>query len=312
MLQAVALYAKNPNFGKVFIVVKSDDPNYNRLGEMFQRQDPDGKVRLVPDSIQAAINQTTSGEGDVILVGPGTYEENLVVALKDYVRIVGIGGSGYERPDVTPATGVALSVTTSQGFVAEHMRFVSEDADSVIQKGNGYKYDDCVFDGTAGQAATEGCFRLVGDIDDSYTASEGVVQNSLFRGSTSGAGIIFQYAPLPSGVGVTDVQLLNNRFYGNGVDLLSAINVSGGGAGIFLNLLVKGNYFMTVGAAYVYFDMNQGAAGDLAANSMLASDNYFADETVVAAQIAIDGQPNCMFVGNYDCAGLIDGTTFNN
>ncbi len=262
-------------------------------------------------TIQAAIDACTSGAGSIIYVFPGTYEENLTVDI-DGLSIIGCVAAGYERPDVVPAAGVALAVQ-GQGFNCQHMRFASADSDTVQQHGNGFFYGDCVFDGDAGQAATEGCLRLVGAVDDSHTASEGLVTGCLFRGSTSGAGIIFQYSlAAAGGVGVTDNVIDNCRFYGNGVDLLSATNTNGGGAGIFLNLTVQNCKHLTVGAAYVYYDMDQGAAGDLAANSGLFCNNYFSDEALVAGQIDISGQANCMFVGNYDCAGLVNGSTFNN
>lgn len=248
--------------------------------------------------------------GDIIMVALGTYDENVVVS-KDYITMIGCGISGYARPNIAPTAGIALSVGTAQGFVAKHLRFVSADSDSVVQKGNGFLYEDCVFDGDSGQAATEANLRLVGDADDSYTASEGKVLNCLFRGS-GGAGIIMQHAPNPSAVGTTDNEIAGCRFVGNTVDILSAVNVSGGGSGIYLNLSLHDNQFMTVGAAYVYIDMAAGAVGDLAANSGLMSNNFFADEALIAGQIVLTTQPNVMFAGNYDAVGLVDGSTFNN
>jgi hypothetical protein len=263
-------------------------------------------------TIQAALNQVISGAGATIFVFPGTYEENLTIADLDYVSIIGAMIPGYARPDIAPSTGIVLEVTTSQGFVAQNVRFAGSDADTVIQRGNGFIYNNCVFDGDAGQAATEGNLRLVGvAADDSYTASEGIVANSYFRGSTSGAGIIIQHAANPSGVGTSDNQIIGNRFVANGVDLLTAANVSGGGAGIFINYLIAHNFFQTVGAAYVYADMDQGAAGDLTANSGLICNNWFADEALVAAQFDIATMANVIFTGNYDAAGLVDGSAFN-
>lgn len=261
-------------------------------------------------TIQAAVDRAISGDTIMVFGGEG-YDETVTVD-DDYISIIGAQTAGYARPDLAPDAGVAL-IVNGQGFVTRHMRFVSADSDSVQWHGNGGMAIDCVFDGDAGQAATEANLRLVGNADDdSYTASENLFMDCLFRGSTSGAGVIIQHAALPSGVGCSDNQFVNCRFVANGVDFLSAVNVDGGGAGIFLNLLITGCQFMTVGAAYVYMDMDQGAAGDLAANSCLISNNWFADEALIAAQIDITGQANCMFVGNYDAAGLVDGSTFNN
>ena len=246
--------------------------------------------------------------GDVIYLGTGEYDENIVVTT-DYLTIIG-AAAGYGRPDWVASAGTPLTVQ-AQGFVASNIRFSSADSDVVVQNGNGFTYSGCVFDGD-GQSSSEALLRLVGLADDdSYTASEGVVSGCLFRGCTSGIGIAMQYAANPSGVGTTDNQIVGNRFVGNGVDLKSLTNTSGGGAGIFLNYLIAGNWFQTVGAAYVYADMNQGAAGDLAANSALISGNWFADAVMIAAQFAIDGQPNILFTGNYDATSLVDGSAFN-
>lgn len=269
--------------------------------------------QLVVPTIQGAINRCVNGAGATIFVFPGTYEENLEVNGLDYVSIIGAMLPGYARPDIAPASGIVLGVE-SQGFIARGLRFVGSDADAVVQRGNGFIYDNCVFDGDAGMAATEAALRLVGsETDDSYSASEGVIANSLFRGTSVGAGIIMQHSiAAGGGIGSSDNQILGNRFYGNAVDLLSAVNVSGGGAGIYLRLLYKGNQHMTVGAAFVYANLAAGVAGDLAANSGLFTDNSFADDALIAAQFVIAGQPNAFFVGNYDAVGLVDGSAFNN
>lgn len=259
-------------------------------------------------SLQSAFD--ASPEGSVIFAAPGSYEENLVVS-KDYISLVQLNGAGYGRPDIVPATGPAL-IVHGQGFTSMGMRYASPDDDSVRQHGNGFQYIDNVFDGDAGQSSAEACMRLVGAVDDSHTASEGLIYSNLFRGSTSGIGLAFQYAlAAAGGTGVTDNRVIGNRFYGNGVDLKSLTNTNGGGAGIFLKLELSGNWFMTVGAAYVYADMNQGAAGDLAVNSGLFSGNWFADAALIAAQFAINGQPKAIFAGNYDAAGLVNGAAFN-
>lgn len=276
--------------------------------------DPSGRAAAISGlaftDLQDALDASADGAGDTIFVYPGTYDENLTVT-KDYVTLIGCQQAGYARPDIAPTTGKALNVT-GQGFQAINMRFVSADADSVTQSGNGFAYSNCVFDGDAGQAADEGCFRLVGAEDDSHTASEGIIQGCLFRGSSVGAGLIIQHAPASAGgAGCTDNQIIGNRFYGNGVDILSAVNTTGGGAGIYLNHLFSGNVFMTAGAAYVYINMAAGVAGDLTANSGLFAGNIFADETLIAAQVVLTGQAKVIFAGNYDAAGLVDGSAFN-
>lgn len=273
---------------------------------------PESSLQTISAAL-AKLATNGTAYGSTIFVAPGTYDENITVSI-DGVSIIGNVMAGYERPDVVPTSGVALTVTTGQGFNCQHIRFAGNTSDTVIHNANGATYVDCVFDGDAGQAATEACLRLVPSAtDDSYSASENKFIGCLFRGSTSGAGVIFQHAVAAGGgEGTTDNQILGCTFVDNGVDLLSATNVDGGGAGIFIKLVVGGCYFLTGGTAYVYMDLDQGAAGDLTANTALLSGNWFNDEAIVAAQIDISGQASVNFVGNFDAAGVIDGSTFNN
>lgn len=260
--------------------------------------------------IQDAINECSSGAGSTIFVFPGTYTENLEIDA-DALSIIGCVPAGYNRPDIVPTTGVA-SATQGQGFNALNLRFSAQDSDCVQQHGNGFFYGNCVFDGTSGQSSSQASLRLVGAVDDSHTASEGIVTGSLFRGSTSGIGLAFQYAlAAAGGTGTTDNQIVGNRFYSNGVDIKSLTNTNGGGAGILLNTLIANNQFLTVGASYVYMNFAAGAAGDLAANSGLISGNYFADLSIAKTQIAVLNNPKLIVSGNFDATGVINGSGFN-
>lgn len=264
-------------------------------------------------TIQGAVDRAISG--DTIMVFSGTYDENVTVD-DDYVSIIGAQSGGYARPDIVPTAGVAL-VVNGQGFYARHLRFASADSDTVQWHSNGGQAIDCVFDGAAGQASTETNLRLVPSAtDDSFSASENKFIDCLFRGST-GSGVTFQHAlAAGGGEGTSDNQFLGCTFVDNAVsDLISKVNTNGGGAGIYIKLLVNGCNFLTVGAAYKYINFSAGAAGDLTANSCLISNNWFADEALTGGagnQIDLGGQSKAMFVGNYDCAGLVNGSTFNN
>jgi len=256
---------------------------------------------------------------DVIYVFPGTYNEAVTVN-KDYLTIIGVR-SGYARPDVAPDSGTSrpLLIDNAQGFVCVGMRFVPDGiaVDTAKVEGNGFLFYDCVFDGDAAQGATNALLVLQGDAtDDSYTASEGKIYNSLFRGGTMASagpaiGIDIRHADAPSGVGCSDVEIVGNRFYGNLVDIKSTAAATGGGAGIYNNFLIANNDFMTVGAAYVYGDLDQADAAAATTDSALVRGNYFADEALVAAQFDIATRANVIFTGNYDAAGLVDGSGFN-
>lgn len=265
-------------------------------------------------TIQEAIDRCVSGRGDRIIVFPGSYDENLTITSKNYITIQGALNAGYARPDVVPTTGKALVIDNSQGIVLRHVRFASADSDTVTNEGNGFLFEDCVFDGDAGQAATETNLRLVGDgADDSYTASEGKIINCLFR-NCGGDALMFQHAAAPSGVGITDVEVIGCRFYGNtGDDISTVANVSGGGAGIVSRINIAHNYFMTTDKA-VYLDLDNASftAGDELLNDGTLAGNYFADDAALTAtKIDISGT-NLRWVGGYNGVGIVDGSAFDN
>src|SRR3990167_7836067 len=80
-------------------------------------------------TIQEAIDRAQSG--DIILIFPGTYEENLIIDEKDYITLMGAIKGRYGWPDVNPTTGMALHSIQSQGLVLRQLRLVT-DADSDV------------------------------------------------------------------------------------------------------------------------------------------------------------------------------------
>lgn len=268
-------------------------------------------------TIQAAVDKCTSNQGDRVFIAgaPTAYAENVTITNKHLLSLVGVYAAGWGRPDIVPATGKALAIDNSHGTVLEHLRLSStNDSDGVTNEGNGFLFNDCVFDGTSAQGATRANLRLVGDAtSSSYTASEGLIVNCLIRGS-GGIGLAFQHANAPSGVGVSDVEVRKTRFYGNtGADIATVAGASGGGAGIVSNLLIEKNKFMTFRKT-TYLDMDQAsfAGGDLLLNTGMIAANYFADDAALnATKIDISGT-SMSFVGNFNAIGIVDGSTFEN
>jgi polygalacturonase len=267
---------------------------------------PGAGVEISTRSIQAAVDACTSGTGDTILVFPGTYDENVTIDGKDYITIIGCQIGGYERPDVGSATGSALTITNSQGVVIRHMRFFNEDnSDVVFIDGNGFVFDDCVFDGNGTMTSNKACLALnASDTDNSYTASEGVVSNSLLRGSGA-LGLRFESGATPaSGVGPTHNVISGCRFISiTGADLKS---VDGGTATYtFQDNLITGCQFMDFNKAlYIKLDAK-------AADRGLISGNFFASDTALdATSIDLSGT-SIAFAGNFASAGIVDGTAFN-
>lgn len=260
-------------------------------------------------TIQAGVNDAV--EGDVILVYPGTYAESVTVAT-DYVTIVGAIAGRYGWPDVAPTTGTALTVT-AQGFAAARCRFVSDDSDSVIQRGNGFIYYRCVFDSGTGLAATEGLLRLQGlSTSNKKTASEGLVEDCHFRGA-SGVGVIFQAGEPPTnGVGSSDCTLRGCRFVSSldgtaGVDLVTQDSVAAGSTYSVKNLLVENCTFEDKNKA-TYIDFTTANAGAASDQKGTIQGCRFADDAFVAGtDLKIVGT-GFTVVGCFLTTGALDGS----
>lgn len=253
-------------------------------------------------TIQQGIDNCTSGRGDIIFVAPGSYAENLTITSKDYITICGWLAPGYARPDVVPTTGSALVISLSQGTVLMHMRFASEDSDVVRNEGNGFHFEDCVFDGDSGMAATEALLRLWCDAaDDSYTASEGVIRDCLFRGSP-GYGIAFDVQNALVGVGPTHNVISDCRFIANTAEDIIALETAAGTYSI-QDTLFERCYFMSRNkTTHVDLDTNNGASNS---GNMFAG-CYFHDDTIDTTAIKV-ATANAAVVGCYGLDGVIDG-----
>lgn len=254
-------------------------------------------------TIQAAINAAQAG--DTIFVQPGSYAENLVVAT-DYLTLVGAQVGGYGRPDIEASSGVTLTVT-GQGFVCRSVRLVAKgSADGVVQNGNGFAYEDCVFDGdsTSGSSAL---VRLVGHATATgKTASEGVIQNCLFRGSAAKC-LVMDSAPVTgAGVGSTDNRVLGCKFTQNtNADIETA--KTGAGADYSVKfLLVKDCVFADKNKA-TYIDITTNEDGVAGNQSGTIDGCYFASDTMTTTKVKMVGTAFTL-VGCYDTVGIFDAS----
>ncbi len=262
-------------------------------------------------TVQEGVDKTTSGAHDRVHVvtASSAYAENVTVTSQDYVSIIGEGNpSHWGRPDIHPAAGVGLIVSLSQGFYMNRVYAFSDDGDACQIDSEGWGLDDCKF-----QGVSDGLLLKGHPTNDSYAAGQGRARGNTFE-ACGAAGVRMEHANATSGIGAWGNEFTHGNIFrdNTGADFLSAVGASGGGAGIFMALLIDGNFFLDVGAAHVYFDMDQGVGADLAANQALLSNNRFADLAFVIGQCAIGGQPNVIFGGgNFDATGIIDGSGFN-
>jgi hypothetical protein len=241
-------------------------------------------------TIQDAIDSITTDTGSTIFLYPGSYAENLVVSSKNYLTLAGVLIPGYAKPDIVPASGLALTVTASQGIVLRHMRFAAPaaDTDLILQEGNGFLIEDCVFDGDATQGNAKGLIRLKGNAtDDAFTASEGIIQNCLFRGS-GGLGLIFDTAE--PGNDQSDIATAD----------------TGPGTYSIQRGVIHGNIFETKNKTN-YIDLTTSNGGAASAQTGIISGNWFAADAITTTNVAMVGT-GFTFVGNFDTVGVVDGS----
>lgn len=268
--------------------------------------DPDAPLA----TIQAAINLCVSGRGDIIYIYPGTYAENLVITSKDYVRLVGVF-SGYGRPDVVPAAGFALVVNLSQGVVCQSIRFASDgqDSDVVRNEGNGFHFEDCVFDGASGMGATKALLRLWCDADDdSYTASEGKIYDCLFRGSP-GYGVAFDVQHALVGVGPTHGEMKRCRFVSNTAEDLIALETAAGTYSVQDWLFEACQFGMGTAknkATHIDFKTNNGVTN----TGNVFAGCYINDDTIDTTAVKTD-TTGSSFIGCYSLDGVVNGDTLD-
>jgi len=296
-------YGSGKNTVNVFFVDATNGKDAN------DGRDPNAPLATV----QEGVDRCVSGRGDVVVIMPGSYVENVVVSAKDYVHLIAAVSGGYGRPDIVPTTGIALAVDTSQGFVAVGVRFYSADADVVTLDSNGFLFEDCVFDGDSGQAATEALLHLEGNADsDSYTASEGVIRDCLFRGGVPGTqspgyGLAIEPGDAPAnGVGSTYLVVEDCRFMN--VDSADIITLAKAGAVYALtNSLFRRCYFLSPDKT-TYIDIETNFASTNVRN--MFAECFFNTDDITATNFKA-AATKAAIVGCYDKVGVEDASTLD-
>jgi hypothetical protein len=284
----LALVAGQASFGRALYV----DPDNG--------SDTDARDGLTPDgafqTIDHAHTWAESGKGDRIRLMPGTYDENVVIT-KDYVTLEGII-SGYGKPDITPAAGIAVRIH-AQGVKLRHLRPVSADVAAVQIQGNGFELFDVWAEG-----ATDGMTLKPDKDDDSYSASEGRIIRCVLR--NSGVGMRF-YNPGPGiegGVGPTDVVVEKCLFYSNTNQDIRDQDTGGSNDKTFLNSQILKCTFLDDKHGSPYLTLTGGSV-----NTGQVSGCFFGDKTgATATELALAAA--IVAVGNYDANGLIDASGF--
>lgn len=251
-------------------------------------------------TITAALAKAVSG--DTIFVFPGTYPENVSVTV-DYITLIGAQYAGYAKPDIGNTTGTALTVT-GQGFRALHCRFFNnDDSDTVIQKGNGYEYADCFFDGNSAQTVN-GLVRLLpSSTATGQTASEGQIHSCYLRGCPGTAGaLIFDTSNLNGGS--TDNNIYDNVFTQNtNPDIMTAKSGAAGTYSVQFTNIFRNQFVDKNKATYIDITTNEdGAAGNQKGS---INGNWFDMDTVTTTRIKMIGT-GFAGAGNFYTVGVAD------
>jgi len=162
MLAAFVASCGIPTFGKIFLVIPTADPNYDRISDIF-KTDPEGKVRVFT-TISAAYDATTTNAHDVILISANAAHAQTAMLDISKNRVHFIGMDGRRRMNgigigararitmgvTTAATDIAVLKNTGVGNTFTNLKFDSANtkAESIYAVADGGEYtiwDNCEF-----------------------------------------------------------------------------------------------------------------------------------------------------------------------
>ncbi len=251
-------------------------------------------------TIARAIALATSGAGDVIIIYPGTYAENLTVSKNDITFVAAHTQGNSKRVGVAPATGIALILAQCNRFTAIGIRFVGTSAVGVKSDGEGSKFVNCDF-----TSDTSDGFKFLGATNTDFTGSGTLFLNCIFR-ECGGAGLkVYKGTGVCLGLQATNVNVWNCQFYLNTDDDVND-DAAGGTETYFDQWDISGCKFMTR-AKTTYLDLN-GGSGSV---ELLVSNCYFAVDDVgrlTATQVQLPA--GGVGVALYDATGIVDAHTF--
>lgn len=260
----------------------------------------DGSAEHPFGTIQTGIDNCP--DGSVVAVAQGTYTENIVLTDRSDLIIlcqtpVGRGITYNARPNIAPATGIAVKVAQCRRIYFRDLYFYSTNAVAVQTDGEGVTFDNCE---SSSDAAEE--YKLLSDTSPNFTGSGTTWIRCILDSGVNGIKSYVRTAPGGAGQ-ATNCVIEDCDFYGHsGADIAgeAADNV------LFDGWRVTNNRFMTRNKA-VYLAM-KGAGADASTN-VLISGNFFADDAGLdSTKIAIP--TGAVFAGNFAAAGVVNGASF--
>jgi hypothetical protein len=250
-------------------------------------------------TIQEALDRAeTKRHTNILVYRTGTNYDETVSITKSNITLIALRGKATaNRVTIAPTSGVALTTAASinnLNFLGG-FRFVGSGSNNSVNLESSSSYfEDADFSTDTGAGAG------LALVSNSTEAGGGCrFYRCLFR-ECGGAGILV-------GTGDhdlyhTNVDVWDSQFYGN----VSSGDIKDGARAsktYFYQWDIRGNRFMTRNKT-VYLAMGAGTASDC-----LISGNYFADDGGLnGTKIALAA--GAVFAGNYDAAGVVNGSSF--
>lgn len=249
--------------------------------------DKDGVSRM-HSTVQAAIDAATDGRGDMVLVGPGKWKEEVKVISKRNIKIFGTGGATgdamcYFRPS---------DASTHYGFTTKNGSTTSGACFHIMSKG--VEISGFYFDGGGNYAGIYAGGGLNGGVTGYTTenASGLYVHDCFFRGGAEGYVGLYLNGPR------FGVRVENNYFerWKGG-----AIEVDAGNANCE-NALIYRNNFAAGASGYGVWIYNENNT-----KSLIIRENVFVDSVSAAFTYAVKNAGSTGVIGlagNWFCCDV--------
>jgi len=175
---------QRPTLGRTFYVKKTTDADYG-VFKANKNNYYDGQARVYT-SIQSAVNASLDGRCDLIIVGPGKWQEEVYIVGKRGLRIKG-AGNGLGATESGACRMRPSDATTHYAFTTKSGQSVSGAAFHVLSRS--VEISGFYLDGGGGYTGVYLGGGLNGGITGytSETASGTHIHDNFFRGGSEGA-----------------------------------------------------------------------------------------------------------------------------
>lgn len=256
-------------------------------------------------TIGKAVSSAKDKAGDTIVVFPGSYAENLTITKYDLAIIsavvLGMGVTTNFRPVIEGGAGVALTLAQCKRFRISGFYLHSTGNTAVLTDGEGCCFENCEIDGDGGAGVVFLCAT-----DPNFNGSGTSFLSCVFDGSVN--GILVKPFTAPGGFGnATNVVIAGCQFYGNSAEDIKGV-VTNGDNDYCDAWLVTGCFFQDKAKA-CYIDLSAGSGPSTTIVPAMFAGNFFG-ATAAMTTTMIKLPTGCVFAGNYNTIGLVDGHTF--